>query len=661
LFDKMKLGFLKEEFEKIISKFNASEGIFLASGAVGMIVGVLVDIFVIRIICLFVVAGSALLTYASLRAKHLKMQPALRSGQSHFPSQSESDMMKKLIFDDFQQEAKVGYTSEETEESAPGAVTSPESTVNKALTTYARTGPEKEIRAPEFRLSDFFDVGSEIYKGDAEPRTEFDFLLNKVLTLVKEVLFANSVVFFWANREKQQMVMEARVSESPVFFTARRFAIGHDLVSKVALSGKPEFVTEVNPLSESELLPYYDSQSGVRSFVGVPVFFPKTTGDTSMDQPVAVIAVDSRGEDEFGPETLTLMGQFTKLLSALIKSYNDKYDLLLDSELLSSIRRFQERVRNSFSLPVIIQSLAEEASKLVNWDFLSVVLYDETRHVWAARKVTNRAHEGYILPEQTIDFPDSIVGQAIRNNVHTEADDIATSSLPRYYQGETLTPAGSFLAIPMSSLNKCYGALALESREKYNFSRQDIDMLYRLADHAASALEIYYMQEIINEYVIIDDLTGTYSKKFFLERMEEELTRADDSGSELSLLFLTVDKSGEIIQRFGVESFERVMLTLTKAIRASVRTYDIVGRQDANRFGVLLVNTAANEAYLWAEKIRKTIAGLLINIEGKSFSITISAGVCGALEGMKKEELLGNATTVLGAASQAGGNVVRVF
>ena len=127
------------------------------------------------------------------------------------------------------------------------------------------------------------------------------------------------------------------------------------------------------------------------------------------------------------------------------------------------------------------------------------------------------------------------------------------------------------------------------------------------------------------------------------------------------MLFITLDRTSEIAARFGQDGFERVMLTLAKAIRGSVRTYDIVGRFDSSRFGVLLINTAANEAYLWAEKIRKNVAGHVISLEGKNFSITISTGVCGALEGMKREELVGNTVAVVNKASEAGGNAVRVF
>ena len=455
--------------------------------------------------------------------------------------------------------------------------------------------------------------------------------------------------------------MEARVTDSSRFIASRRFALGHDLVSKVALTGKPELVTEVNELSEHELICYYDIPASVKSFAGVPVFFSNASGEQTVDQPVAVIAVDSLVVDAFGTETITLLGQFTKLISALIKSYTDKYDLLVESELLRSIKRIQECMKNNCTINSAMQTLAEETSKVMNWDFLSIVMFDDAQHCWTARKVINRSTESYIVTEQKIDFPESIVGQTIRNSGFSLIDNLETALSPRYYKGEKLPVKGSFISVPVSSASRCYGALNIESRTVSNFSRQNIDVLYRLTEQIASALEILYMRDIIREYVIVDDLTGLLSKKFFMQKVGEELARADDNGTELTMLFVTVDKSKEIAQRFGQEGFERVMVTLSKVIRSSVRPYDLVGRHDDDRFGILLINTPANDAYLWAEKIRKNVSAHVMNLDGKNISATISAGLCGALEGMRKEELLGNTLTVLNSASEAGGNSVRVF
>lgn len=182
-----------------------------------------------------------------------------------------------------------------------------------------------------------------------------------------------------------------------------------------------------------------------------------------------------------------------------------------------------------------------------------------------------------------------------------------------------------------------------------------------MTSNAAKALEVLYMNDIIKEYVIIDDITGVYSRKFFLQRVDEEMKRSDDSGMELSLLLVSVDHAHEIVQRFGQDGFDRVMNSLAKAIRGSIRQYDFVGRLETNRFGIILTNTAANDAYLWSEKIRKTVSGHIIELDGKSFSMTISVGVAGVLEGLGRDELMENAVTVLHKASTAGGNAVRVY
>ena len=105
----------------------------------------------------------------------------------------------------------------------------------------------------------------------------------------------------------------------------------------------------------------------------------------------------------------------------------------------------------------------------------------------------------------------------------------------------------------------------------------------------------------------------------------------------------------------------RVALALARLVRSGVRSYDVVGRLETNRIGVLLAGTTSSDAYLWAEKIRKAIAGQVITIGEKSFSVTVSAGVSGVLEGMRPEELSGNTTAVLNRATEAGGNTVRVF
>jgi PleD family two-component response regulator len=85
-----------------------------------------------------------------------------------------------------------------------------------------------------------------------------------------------------------------------------------------------------------------------------------------------------------------------------------------------------------------------------------------------------------------------------------------------------------------------------------------------------------------------------------------------------------------------------------------------MGRQSENRLGLLLIHTTASDAYLWAEKMRKQIAGQVITAGSRSLSVTVSIGICGLMDGMLTEELATGSDKVLVKAMEHGGNLVRV-
>ncbi len=87
----------------------------------------------------------------------------------------------------------------------------------------------------------------------------------------------------------------------------------------------------------------------------------------------------------------------------------------------------------------------------------------------------------------------------------------------------------------------------------------------------------------------------------------------------------------------------------------------MVARVDAVTFGIVLADTIANDAFLWAEKLRMAIAGSVVTVGKKSFSISVTIGVSGASAKMTGDELVKNVSHVLDLAKKAGGNIVRVF
>lgn len=618
-------------------------------GVTAFVVGFLVSLLPVRIVCGFIVALSGVYFYSWRRAQRSEDGHS-RSTEAGYDKHTGDSRMKKLLFDDYQAPAEK-YVVREVEEMGPSVV--PSSKTAQPVMSSVRNDAPREMEIP-----DFFDLDPDVPYTETEPKSEFHSLVNKVLLVLKDVLFAHSVAFFWANREKHQMVLESMATDSTQFTSTKRFALENDLVSQVATTGKPQILGRVNPSSERDLLCYYESPTYVKSVMGVPVFFMDRTRGIL---PVGVIVADSKAEDAFGQETLELLGRFTKLVSALIKSYTDKYDLLLDSELLSSIRRMQDRIKSQPGEQTVLDALADEAHRLANWDYLTITTYADEQQGWRLQKVVNRSGQNYVTPDQLVDIEGSIVGTVIASNRVATVADLSAEDRYRFHSSEHLEKTGSFVCIPVSSMNRCYGALTLESKMTGHFSGSEVETMYRLVENAASVLEVLYMNALVKDFVVVDQLTGSLTRKFFMKKIEEEVRRAEDCGTELACVSIAIDSMEEHTSRYGREGCDIILNETVKILRSYIRAYDAVGRIEDDRLGVLLINTAASDAYLWAEKMRKLISSHVMTLGKRSFSITFSAGVCGLSQGMRTEDLVAGTSQVLDKAMEHGGNLVRVY
>ena len=625
-----------------------AEKMIAGGGVVLFIAGLLLASSFIKTIFLFV-AGILVASMIVRWGKRWGLSQSATEGSHTLTTEERDKHMKKLVFDDWQ-DSNSPYQVSQIEESEP-----PLPIQRRSMELKKKTDDQPTTTV--FDLNEFIESPETNTNGDDGPRAEFNAMIGKVLSVVKDVNFAHTVALFWINREKQQLVLESAVSDSQKFMTNRRFALASDLVSQIATHGKPQIVNYVNSMSQSDILPYYESAETVKTFVGVPIFY----NGSQSPEPVAVLILDCIEADAYGNETITSLAQIAKLVSTLIRSYTAKYDLLLDSEVLRSINRMREQLSIDFGTHTITRSLTEEVSRLVPWDYVSVVLFDDNRKSWVVHHLLNRMNDPYVPVMAELDAQQSIVTSVIQAGVPKIIDDLNLENLPRFYQAERCESKGAMVVVPLNSLTRCYGALIVENKDTKTYSDADIKLIQKLTETASWALEILSLTEVMNNYVSLDETTGVSTRKSFMERLQEEVQRANDFTNELSLVMISIDRMDDLMSRYGRDSFDFILQNVGKMIKVSIRPYDVVGRFDFNCFVILLVNTTSNEASLWAEKIRKNIASNIINIDNKSFSVTISVGVAGAVEDASDVDLLENVGRVLRKAVEAGGNIVRVY
>jgi diguanylate cyclase (GGDEF)-like protein len=628
-----------------------AEELIVVVGVVSFLGGlVLSATFVKTVLLLF---SAALIAYVFVRVGKRRGFFIQATDEDHHSLTSEESniRMKKLVFDDFQVTGKQYQVDfiDEPEQSQP---------VHHERDNIALEKKDSEkTTTTVFELNEFIETPSIGENAEESPRAEFNALIQRVLSVVKDVQFAHTVALFWINREKQQLVLEGYTTDSEKFMTNRRLPIGSDVVSQIAVNGKPQIVNFVDALGQNDMVPYYETTDVVKTFVGVPIFF---SGIQSQD-PVAVLALDCLEADAYGNETIISLAQVAKLISTLIRSYTSKYDLLLDSEVLRSISRVREQLSIDFGAHSITRSLAEETSRLVPWDYVAIVLFDDSKKSWVVHNLLNRMNDPYVPLMSELDPQQSLVIGVIQTGVPKIIDDLSTTTVPRFYQTERCESKGALVIIPLNSLNRCYGALVIESKDPKTYSDADVKLVQKLAETSSWALEILSLTEVMNNYVSLDETTGVSTRKSFMGRLHEEVQRASDFSNDLSLVMVSIDRMDDHIARYGREAFDFILQNVGRMVKVSIRPYDVVGRFDFNCFVILLVNTTSNEASLWAEKIRKNVASNILNIDNKSFSVTISVGVAGAIDEASDVDLLENTDRVLRKAIEAGGNIVRVY
>lgn len=159
----------------------------------------------------------------------------------------------------------------------------------------------------------------------------------------------------------------------------------------------------------------------------------------------------------------------------------------------------------------------------------------------------------------------------------------------------------------------------------------------------------------------VDTLTGLFNRRVFYEKGAEELERAKRYGESLSLLMLDIDLFKLVNDRYGHAAGDAVLVALGQLINNQKRDSDLAVRFGGEEFAILLPQTGREQARIFAERLRRTLAALVVPIEGMEITCTASIGVA---EVTAQDEyldmVLARADKALYAAKSAGRNQVRL-
>ena len=217
----------------------------------------------------------------------------------------------------------------------------------------------------------------------------------------------------------------------------------------------------------------------------------------------------------------------------------------------------------------------------------------------------------------------------------------------------------SVCATPLVTENKVLGVLSAASSRENIFSSDDLHALDIISGLAAVTLRNRLLYDKTEELAIRDGLTGLYLKRYYLERLSEEVTRARRSGKNFSLILLDIDNFKHYNDEFGHSAGDLVLRNVASILMRCLEPAELGARYGGEEFAVLMPNKGPKEALETAEKIRAGVEENKLIIRRVQGTVTVSLGTASyPRHGTTAEALLRMADEGLYKAKNEGRNRV---
>ncbi|MFZ2161755.1 MAG: EAL domain-containing protein [Sideroxyarcus sp.] len=167
----------------------------------------------------------------------------------------------------------------------------------------------------------------------------------------------------------------------------------------------------------------------------------------------------------------------------------------------------------------------------------------------------------------------------------------------------------------------------------------------------------------IDRAVHYDALTGLPNRLLFLDRLDQELTRAQRDNSMMAALSINLDRFKQVNDSFGYPVGDQLLQAVAGRLKNQIRACDTVARIAGDEFCIAITGMkSANAAGEVAQKILDSFAHNPVAIGDSEIFITLSIGIgIYPVDGLNTTTLLKNADAALHQAKNEGRNNFQYY
>lgn len=163
------------------------------------------------------------------------------------------------------------------------------------------------------------------------------------------------------------------------------------------------------------------------------------------------------------------------------------------------------------------------------------------------------------------------------------------------------------------------------------------------------------LQEQLRQEAIRDPLTDLFNRRYFMESLARELSRADREEFEVTLMMVDIDHFKTLNDRHGHQTGDRVLTEFSQALLDGMRKEDVVCRWGGEEFLIMMPGLSLEDARHRITEWRRRFSPMTVSVDGQDHLIRFSAGLATApLHGFSPDAIINATDQALYQAKEQG-------
>jgi diguanylate cyclase (GGDEF)-like protein len=363
-------------------------------------------------------------------------------------------------------------------------------------------------------------------------------------------------------------------------------------------------------------------------------------------------------------ESVEILLAYCRHLAVVLENALMKQQAQGNQSVLSVVTDFSQAIGAQLESAGLYRAILMKTAELAGAEQASLMIFDET-----SQELSIKCVKG--LNEKIVQNLRVKPGQGIAGLVFETGRSLLVKNVdedPRFTERQRARyKTKSLICVPLRIDQRKIGVINLTDKTRDGFDENDLRLVESVASHASVALDrtdYYKMSEDLRRISITDSLTDLYNRRFFQERINEEIERSRRHGLPVSLIMLDIDNFKQYNDSYGHLAGDEALRLTAATIKNSVRNIDRVARYGGEEFAVILPMTEITAARDIAERIRSGVAGRYFPDDALRVTVKLTASLGIASFPQHADnlfDLVGNADKALYIAKVNGKNRVAVF